>query len=120
MFHWKVKLVESLERSLLRSGHLVLLHDGCQPDARDIDRSGSPSFFTRMYRVNLEGHPSNIVLKLVYDLRDGHADFDFIYRPVDTVPPAHGPSDAVKLGGAVSHAISQAPSNTTNGTVTVQ
>ena len=82
---WRVGFVRRFEESLLNSGFLQLLTDG----AHDGQQQGSlpvrtplsePSFYTKKYRRLLDGVPVNTVVKFVYNLREGWADFDIYYK----------------------------------------
>ena len=80
---WRIWVARRFEESLLNSGFLKLLKDGSHINAQDSPVRTpleEPSFYTRTYRVILDGEPVNMIFKLVYNLRDGWADFDFQYR----------------------------------------
>jgi len=79
---WRIWVAQRFEDSLLNSGFLTVIKDGSDNKEQSSVRTplDKPSFYTKTYRVVLDGEPVNMVLKFVYNLRDGYADFDFHYK----------------------------------------
>jgi len=82
---WRVGFVSRFEKSLLASGFLMPLkdgaHDGAQKGTLPVRTPlKEPSFYTRKYRLVLDGVPVSTIVKFVYNLRDGWADFDIYYK----------------------------------------
>lgn len=76
-----IKFVRWLEMALQNTGWFVLLHDGTQ--RKESDQIQNPTFFTRTYRMNIDGQMVNTWVKFIYDYRDGWADFMMSYTPTN-------------------------------------
>ena len=68
-----------LERLVVRAG-FVLVHDGKNGEGQfNID----PSFYTRTYRLKLDGEFVNTWLKFKYDARSSLADLSMSWKDLD-------------------------------------
>ncbi len=76
-----VGLVKFLERALTNTDWFVLLHDGYR--RTDKDQVSDPTFYTRLYRMRLDGEFVNTWIKFVYNLRDNWADFELSWHDTE-------------------------------------
>lgn len=60
-----------LERIIARTAVLVFDGEVSRKDPVIVDK---PTFYTRVYRIVLDGEPINTWVRFIYDLRDGWAD----------------------------------------------
>ena len=70
----RIEVSECLLERLARSYGFVLIRDGSL--RRDFPNAGKPTFYTRVYRLKLDGEFVNTYLRFKYDLRTGWADID--------------------------------------------
>lgn len=74
-----VGLVKFLEKALWNTDWFVLIKDGStQPT--DVNWLDMPSFYTKVYRMKLDGELVNTWVRFIYNLRDNWADFEISYR----------------------------------------
>ncbi len=74
-----IGLVKFIERALWNTGWFVLTKDGStQPT--DVSWLDTPSFYTKVYRMKLDGEYVNTWVRFIYNERDNWADFEMTYR----------------------------------------
>jgi hypothetical protein len=76
--HRWIELVELIESSFANAGILSLVHSGKEGD--NPDQMDTPSFYTRVYRMKLDGDFIDTWVRFKYNLRDGWADFYVSFR----------------------------------------
>lgn len=70
-----IGIVKFIERFVINTGWFKTIHDGSQPTGNVPGDTESPQFYTRRYRMELDGEPVNTFVKFVYNYRDNWADF---------------------------------------------
>lgn len=70
-----IGIVRFVERFVVNTGWFRLIHDGSQPTGNVPGDTGSQQFYTKHYRMELDGEPVNTFIRFVYDYRNNWADF---------------------------------------------
>lgn len=82
-----IRTIKWIEKFCVATGWFNLQHDGGK--GKDEERLGKPSFYTRLYRMELEGKPTDTWVRFVFNEAEGWGDFTVSYREhPGTVPTA--------------------------------
>lgn len=74
-----IRLVKFIENAVQNTGWFVVVKDGSK-EPTDVNWLTTPSFYTKLYRMKLDGEFVNTWLRFVYNYRDNWADFEMTYR----------------------------------------
>jgi hypothetical protein len=74
-----IRLVKFIENAVRNTGWFVLVKDGSK-EPIDINWLDTPSFYTKLYRMKLDGEFVNTWVRFVYNTRDNWADFEMRYN----------------------------------------
>lgn len=74
-----------------------LEHDGSKPNEENV-QADNPRFFTREYRLWVDGKPTPTKIDFKYDYRTGKADFSVAYQHLKQLKQVMNGIEAIKEG----------------------
>lgn len=96
-----IGLVQWFEKGIVGSGWFVLLHDGSLSTLPG-GQTSAPSFYTKLYRMKLDGKFVNTRIRFVYNHRDNWADFEISTQDVVGQPATPLELTSRKLMGSMA------------------
>ena len=92
----RIKPMECLFERSVRSMGFMLMRDGSKKsgNSQDIQWLDKPTFFSRVYRLKLDGIWVNTWIRFTYDARTGWADFSISHKDLAAMEDAIAAKEA--------------------------